>query len=432
MDAARTSEADGEGGGRARGPQDRAELDSRDRRIVDGVGKALADARQLEAWWQEADRDGAYRETFELSATHNRPDRSFGFFDTATVGGQRLPILGIVQEQFFDRPKASGGHTGAGAASRIRDQVEEFVLRYFLRVSDYAAPTAFPGERGTAPPRWLRPLSWAPDPAEESRGFGYEMAYVKRPGERARKVSGPDRFRIVDLRELGTTYEWIVVKVVIYGFDFRLAPLGRDNPYGTLPMTGRTYLALAPELIVGERDPGAAELGRYGLGYAFLEDPDDGALAYGPGRFRAGLKLIRFHVRASGEVFSRLIFVADRPRDVMNVSLDPIRWGVKAAEVFSLGMPDVVRPLRRMARGLPRLPGFDPVRAYISLANLATLGEARRRLKISKKQLEKIFMAEHFMQHYNMISGALVTWRQVPDWLDTEALPEWVRSGVSS
>ena len=74
----------------------------------------------------------------------------------------------------------------------------------------------------------------------------------------------------------------------------------------------------------------------------------------------------------------------------------------------------------------------DPARAYIALANVATLGEARRRLKISKKQLEKLFMAEHFMQHYNLISGALSTWRQIPDWLDADALPEWVRSGVSS
>lgn len=414
----------------------RGKLERRDRRIIDGVEKALADALELKSWWEETDREGSYRETFELSTTHNRPDTSFGFFDKATVGGKRLPILGIVQEQFFDRPKLGADRTAKArkdATSRIRDQVEEFVLRYFMRISDYAAPATFPGSEGDAPAKWLRPLSWAVDDEDESMGFGYELAYFKKPGEKAGKFAETDKYRIVDLRELGKTYEWVVVKVLIYGFDFNLAPFGRDNPFGTVPMTGATYLALAPELILSEQEPGSGEAGRYGFGYAFLEDPDDSVLAYGPGRFEAGVKLIRFHVRTSGEIFTRLVFVANRPDDVVNLSLNPVAWGVKATELLSLGLlPEVVGPMKNLARSLPRFPGFDPVRAYIAMANVATMGEARRRLKISKKQLEKLFVAEHFMQHYNLISGALVTWRQVPDWLATDALPEWVKSGVSS
>ena len=66
------------------------------------------------------------------------------------------------------------------------------------------------------------------------------------PGQAARKLARTDRHRIVDLRKIGTVYEWVVVKVLIYGFDFRLAPFGSENPYGTVPMTGQTCLALAP------------------------------------------------------------------------------------------------------------------------------------------------------------------------------------------
>ena len=40
-------------------------------------------------------------------------------------------------------------------------------------------------------------------------------------------------------------------------------------------------------------------------------------------------------------------------------------------------------------------------------------------------------LVQHFMQHYSMIVNALLTWRQIPNWLDEKSLPEWVKTGVS-
>jgi hypothetical protein len=33
------------------------------------------------------------------------------------------------------------------------------------------------------------------------------------------------------------------------------------------------------------------------------------------------------------------------------------------------------------------------------------------------------------MQHYQMLSGALLTWRRIPNWLDREALPKPIITG---
>ena len=78
-----------------------------------------------------------------------------------------------------------------------------------------------------------------------------------------------------------------------------------------------------------------------------------------------------------------------------------------------------------------RLGQFNPVYAYIDVANALTFGQAGARLCITRDQLDKRFLVQHFMQHYQAITGSLLTWRQVPDWLDTASLPDWVVNGTS-
>src|SRR5947209_6047357 len=75
---------------------------------------------------------------------------------------------------------------------------------------------------------------------------------------------------------------------------------------------------------------------------------------------------------------------------------------------------------------------FDPVYTSVSLANLLTANQAAEQFCISREQLEKDFLAQHFTQHYTTIVGSLLTWRQIPNWLDAQALPEWVVTGRSS
>lgn len=415
-------------------PATTGELSSEDRRILDQVAGSLRKGLELKDWWESADRDATYRETFKLSATHNRPDRSLGFFDEVTVDGEPMAVMGNVQEQFFDRPRHPGGTAKARekALDWNRRRLEEFVLRYFCRVSDFAAPTAFPDQNGEKPPEWLRPLSWYGESIDEHRGFGFELAYYKLPGQEPGKFAEDDKYRIVDLREIGTIYEWVVVKVTIFDFKLQVAPLGPEYPSGTVPLSESSYLVLSPELITRDEDPPGDDVAVYGLGYAFLEGPEEGLLAYGPGRFEAAFQLIHFHVKPSGEIRTRMAFVANRPKKVTNVSVDPLKWGLKLSERMPPGMEPFLGPMRSAAKSLPHLPGLDLVQAYIAFARMLSAGASERDLYISKKQLEKNFLVQHFTQHYNVVAGALLTWRQIEDWLDTENLPDWVVSGVSS
>jgi hypothetical protein len=175
--------------------------------------------------------------------------------------------------------------------------------------------------------------------------------------------------------------------------------------------------------------------GRFQFGYAMLKPShDDSVLAYGPGQFDFGFQLFTWNVKDDGSTWVRMPFVVNRPSKILNLSLDPLDWGFRAAEILSLGRAAPwLEPIHAALSRLPCRPdGFDPVFTGIDLLNLLTLGQASRQLCISKEQLEKLFLIFHFDQYYTMITGSLLTWRQISDWLDPAAIPLWVKTGVSS
>jgi hypothetical protein len=79
---------------------------------------------------------------------------------------------------------------------------------------------------------------------------------------------------------------------------------------------------------------------------------------------------------------------------------------------------------------VPLMGGFDPVFSYISLVKALAGKQIADRFCISKEQLEKQMLIQHFMQHYDMIVNSLLTWRQIPDWFDLRVLPRWVVRGT--
>src|SRR5262249_40249931 len=130
---------------------------------------------------------------------------------------------------------------------------------------------------------------------------------------------------IVDLRQIGTTYDWIVAKVRIYDFNLTVRPRGQESLQFILPLREESYLVLSPDFLVDEENPSPEILGRYGFGYAFIRDPSStGPIAYGPGQFRASFQLIHFRVLASGRIQLSLVFVANRPQQILNVAIDPV------------------------------------------------------------------------------------------------------------
>ncbi|MEM6456481.1 MAG: hypothetical protein AAF772_15425, partial [Acidobacteriota bacterium] len=396
----------------------------------------------------------SYDETFALSLTHNRPDASYGFFGEATVGGAAMPVMGNVQEMFFDRPKVSGEATQK-ALRGLRDQLRAFALRYFMRVSDFRRPEPFPDASQT-PPAYLKALSWCPETTDPAAGFGFTQHLYRRRDGVVGRFDDAAQHAIVDLRRLRTDYAWIVVKVDIFDFAFSAAPLGPGTPALRVPLAESSYLVLSSDFLIDESDDDDPErLGRYGLGYAFLPAPDDDSvLAYGPGRFEAAIQQIEFAIDRKGTITARMGFVANRPEQVLDVSLDPMRWGMRMADAAAeMPMPGagavagardaMMRVMDPMRRLIDRLPGgamlsdgaslgVDPVSAYVLFANLVSGGAAGRDLCIDRATLEREFLLQHFTQHYNVIAGALVTWRQIADWTDANGLPGWVETGVSS
>ncbi len=397
-----------------------------DRAILRYAERTLADGMELVRWWEEKDRANTYAERFDVVREFNASDRSFGFFDTAVVANAGLPVMGIVQEMFYDRQKVATGEL-------IRDQMKEFVLKYFMRVSHLRQPEAVAAGDPIPLTTFQRMFSWLPDAGERRVGFGYQQLYYKlRESGKIGKFAPDEQSTIVDLRDIGTKYDWILLKVDIFDFNLSFAPFGANALKLQMPLKEQTYLVLGPPFITNEENPEPDVLGRYGFGYAFVPyaPPDGpGIVAYGPGHFAAAIQTVDFRVMKNGEIRVRAAFVVNRPNKITNVDIDPIDWGFQLADRMTFGTASrVMSPVKALADRLPlRVSGVDPISTYIWLANTMTGGMASRRFGHSKTVLEKRMLVQHFMQHYEMLSSSLLVWRAVPDWTNPESLSTFSR-----
>ena len=398
--------------------------------LLASVDHYLERGLELDAWFS-AKHGRGFAEQFPLARTFDEPDYSYGFFDRTLIGGQEMPVMGNFQEMFYDRPK-SPRRDAESFALWARAQMRQFVLRYFMRVSDFRDPEGFVPPTDTEVPVVLRPFDWCPRENPMYQGFGFQQLYYKRArtgdiGE----FPAEERFAIVDLRELGPVYEWIIVKVCIFDFSFTIQPLGPGTPTISVPLDEDSYLVLSRDFITDVERPEAGVLGRYGFGYAFIKSPRRGLLAYGPGEFDAAFERIDFEVRQGGTTRVQMAFAANRPNQIVDLRFDPVGLGLRLADTFSLGLATTL--FEPVTNAIGRLPAprfsFDPVFAYVDVANLLTGGAAAEQLCISREALDKDFLLKHFMQHYQTISGSLSTWREVADWLDTASLPEWAIHG---
>jgi hypothetical protein len=399
--------------------------------LLDAAGPALRDGYELRRWWESKDVSGSYAERFDLARTFNRPDRAYGFFDEALIGGRLLPVMGLVQEMLYDRPKG-------GDPRRTKEQLREFVLRYFMRVSDYRDPEGFPEPPRVSAATVIRGLSWCPDVEVLRRGFGFSQLYALRTGADAPEpIPERSRYAIIDLRDVVRSYEWLLGRVQIFDFNLRYQPFGPSGPMVLLPLNEVNHIVISKDFITDRESPAPGVLGEYGTGYGLIRYVErETSLNYGPGLFDAGFQLINFRVLDGGEVRVRLTFVVSRPGTILNVRVRPVRWGIEAADVLSFGLASrLLGPFRRALETSgadAAAPGFDPITAYVQLANLLTGGRAADDFCVSREQLERSFLTQHFMQHYRMIVGSLLTWRRVPNWLDPEGIPHWAVTGVTS
>jgi hypothetical protein len=404
-----------------------------DAHVLPSVPEYLARGLDLKRWWTEVERQGGPEQRFPLERSYNRATRSFGFYGEAPVGGSMMPVMGNVQEMFYDQirePAALDRPSAEWTAAQMR----EFVLKYFMRISSFRQPEAYVEPSQMVPPPALARLSWCPTPRESQVGFGFNQLFYKPLGSgEVQAFPSYDQAAIVDQREVGKSYDWLVLKVRIFDFNFSSRPFGMSGPELVFALNEQSYLVVHKEFINNKERPLPGVLGDFGIGYSFIKNPVQGPFGYGPGEFEAAIELINFRVYATGYISVRMIFISNRPAAVANILINPIGWGFDVADMFSCGLVSRwLSPAREMLEQLPLQFRVDPVLAYVHAANLLTGGYAAQTLCTSLERLEKVFLVQHFKQHYETILGSLSTWRRFPDWLDEQSLPLWVRSGIGS
>jgi hypothetical protein len=405
-------------------------MNETDRTIVSYAERTLADGMELARWWEAKDRTGDYAERFDVVREYNARDRSFGFFDTAAIAGAPLRVMGILQEMFYDRQKMASPET-------IRVQIQEFVLRYLMRVSHFREPEPVPGTRQAGVSGLQRALSWLPNDENRRVGFGYQQLYYKLAGSGQVGKFEKDRMsEIVDMREMGKVYDWIMLKCDVFDFNLLFSPFGDDAPKLQVPMKESTYVILGPSFVKNSDHLDPDVIGEYGFGYAFVPyapEPDE-VIVYGPGHFAAAIQTFAFRVRADGEVRVKAAFVVNRPDKITNVDIDPVDWSFQLADRLTFDMASrMMRPVKAVADRLPlRMNGVDPLSTFIWFINQVTGGMAERQFGIAKTTLEKQMLLQHFRQHYQMLVTSLLVWRMVPDWTNQEQLPHFYRQVVSS
>jgi hypothetical protein len=406
------------------------ELES-DMRVLPTVEEYLARGVALKRWWKKVESQGGPENKFPLERSFNQPTRSYGFYADAPVGDQMMPVMGNVQEMFYDQTRAPAS-LGRESAQWMWTQLREFVMKYFMRISSFREPEAYIDASYPAPPPALSRLSWCPQPRDSRVGFGFTQLFNKPVGSNViNAFPSYDRNAIVDQRDLGKLYDWIVLKVRIFDFSINFRPFGENGPELVFGENEESYLVVHEEFVSHTDNPVPGVLGDYGIGYAFVRNPTQGPFGYGPGAFDAAIELINFRIYETGYISVRMIFIANRPKEVANVVIDPVNWGFKLADIFSLGLAShLFAPARGFLDQFPLKFNLDPVKSYIAGANLLSGNDAARTLCISMDRLEKFFLLQHFKQHYETIIGTLLTWRQAPDWLDEKNLPAWVRSGT--
>lgn len=452
-----------------------APLDRWDRRRLARVERSLERGLELQAWWRDESRkwahefDGDKLQRIMLRSAEENPDQryqllrrlpelerseaNYGFFDEASVDGRKRPIHGFALQTFFDEPKR---HLVEEARDRgevlesWRKGIREFALRYFIRLTSlhhiarYVDPDRRPQER------WLRFLNWSPPTEEERGGFGmFQLYYKRRDTGRIGKFWPVDQDKI-DLRRLyddevgAKKLDWIVVGVRMHDIHLRYPA---SPELLSLPFQETFYAVMSPDLIYDGEGEDEGVKGRYGFGFAFLEDPPEDR----PNPWRMpqfGLQLNHFLVGEQGRTVGRVILVVDKQEQLL--ALNPLastRW---LADRASLGlfspvlksglwladrtMPGLFAPIfeqvRRAAGGLPVGRSFDPFSILVDVANSPYLPFVRRwaeKLSISKEEVLRSLQAELARNSLSTINGMRGVWRSVPSWTDEKSVPDSLR-----
>ena len=407
--------------------QSSAVLTADDRAILDNVDEAILQGRDLRQWWERARTTPGALGRFPVSRQFQTLDVNFGFLVDAILRRGVLPVAGVTQDQLYDYPKVPAGMAGRDP-QWIRDQVREFMMKRFMRLTYAASPNLVPQGPKQPPPRVLQPFSRGGVGGSKGYGWGYEQWYYKlAESSEVGKFPDSERYQIIDLQQIGRKYSWVVFKVNIFQFDFTIPPVP-TGPKLMIPLPQPVYAVCTPDFVIQEENPMPGVLGDYGYGYSVVPNPNYKTLfAAGPSKLTDTIETLHLRVLETGEVRAHMDFITPQPAQIMEFK--PVEWSFRLADLFSFGAAStLLAPVKRVLEGFE--PQIDPVYTTVRLLNLLTLGVAHDDYCISKEQLFKLLMVLHFTDVYNMYNLSASHFRLVSDWTDEQSLPDWARDGT--
>lgn len=395
------------------------------------VETALVAARELSTWWTAVEAGilaGTSKvDSFELfpASPEAGLKPTIGFFADADLAGRKVAVMGHVLDAFYSRPMVPKDQR-ADAAIRIRHQVEEFALRYWLRNQVDVLPEPIP-EPGRAPlPPYLQVVSWVPPPGFDLDGVNNLQRRYKRMTGETGCFSPDEAARIVDLRTLGREYEWVQLDRQILAFDLTLS--AGEELSVVLPLKRRVPVAMDARLVVNRTGGTPGVLGCYGPGFARVRCPG-GVFSFGPDDGQPGFETQYLQVLESGEVRVRAISIVAAPAKLFDISWNPAQWSLGMMDMMTMGATrGLTRPFRETLGLLPSLP-LDPFLAPVEMLNRFSGNTIAETLCLTKRDLLTGVLAQEAARSLNTLLATRQIWQTGPDWLRPESLPPWVEAG---
>ncbi len=313
--------------------------------LVQKTEEAIVSGLQLKNWYETKFADGTLSLTqIDIGKPFRLKNQVRVFFDTLPVNGVSTSIMGCVQEGEFTRVEGPNK----------REKLREFVLKQFLPGAHWTADDGHPG------------------------GFGVEQSLYQAADDSYAIFPESNRNTVVDLRDLGPRYRWVLLTVQIHDFIMDFGPIRKRFEEAACVVPNAAFVEV-------KDDPSPDCELEITTGYPFVEfAPIPNVFGFGPGKFGAAIKLYTFMLMRNGDIRTRMGFMA-APR---------------CEKVFDFG------------KSIP-----DPIYGGAALISAVTFGLWKT--EAFHRKLDSGMLGQHSRVHQSLMDGVDRVWSS------------WYRGGVS-
>ncbi len=271
--------------------------------LVQKAEEAIVNGVELKDWYETRFDEGRINlTTIDIGKPFRLKNRVRVFFDTMKMHGTPTSIMGCVQEGEFTR--LEGGSK--------RRMLREFVMKEFLQRAHWTSEDGHPG------------------------GFGIEQSLCRAADGSYQRIREGLRYSLLDLRELGPTFRWILLTVQIHDFVMEFGPIRKRFKEAACVVLDSAFTYSI------ENPTPDCEI-EITIGYPFVDfAPIPNVFGFGPGKFGAAIKLYTFLAMRNGDVRTRMAFMAaprcEKVFDFGKNVPDPVYGGAALASAVTFGL----------------------------------------------------------------------------------------------